>query len=107
MPADMTQALRELRELIEHRATALAAAAVSGGQAWLRDLGAAPTRVANRASWERELATVIAYRDRYGITDPSAALGPATGTQLQRADRQRADAALRRAQRLTAASAPR
>lgn len=98
MPADMTQALTELKELIEQRAAVLAGAAVTDGEAWLRDLRPRPTRTADRAAWERELATVVAYRDRYRITT-STSLGPATGTQLQRADRQRAEAAIRRAQR--------
>jgi conjugative relaxase-like TrwC/TraI family protein len=101
MPADMTHALTELQDLIEHRATVLATGAVADRAAWLQDLGPAPSRAADRAAWERELSTVIAYRDRYNITTPTA-LGPATGTQLQRTDRQRADAAVRRAQRYAA-----
>lgn len=106
MPADMTHALGELKELIEQRAATLASAAVTDGESWLRDLGPVPTRNADRAAWERELITVVAYRNRYGLTSPNTALGPAAGTQLQRIDRQRAIAAIRRAQRFGSRPAP-
>jgi hypothetical protein len=97
MPADMHRALTELRDLIEQRAAVLASEAVREGQSWVRRLGPPPADLAQRAVWEQQVRTIAAYRDRYGITGPDP-LGPAPSSQGQRLDRQRADAAARRAQ---------
>ncbi len=97
MPADMHRTLTELRDLIEHRATALAGQAIQDGQPWVRRLGPPPTDPARREAWEQQVRTIAAYRDRHGITGPDP-LGPAPNVQGQRLDYQRADAAARRAQ---------
>jgi hypothetical protein len=97
MPADMHRTLTELQHLIEQRATALASQAVQEGQAWVRRLGPPPTDSTRRAVWEQQIRTIVAYRDRHGITG-SDPLGPAPSGQGQRLDYQRADTAARRAQ---------
>jgi conjugative relaxase-like TrwC/TraI family protein len=99
MPADMRQALTELRQAIEQRANALAHTDVATGVAWTRRLGPLPADARETARWWRATTTIAAYRDRYGITgtDP---LGPKPASILQQIDHQRADAALRRAQQL-------
>jgi hypothetical protein len=97
MPADVRRALTDLRDLIEQRATALASQAIQENQPWAGRLGPPPTDPARCASWEQQIQTIAAYRDRYGITGPDP-LGPAPIGQGQRLDHQRADAAARRAQ---------
>lgn len=97
MPADLRQALTELDELIEQRAIALANQAIHQDQPWVRRLGPSPSDPARHAAWERQVATVAAYRDRYGITG-SDPLGPVPNGQGQRLDHQRAEAAVRQAQ---------
>ena len=97
MPADMHRTLTELQDLIEQRAAVLASQAVREGQPWVRRLGPPPTDPPRRAAWEQQIRTITAYRDRYGITGPDP-LGHAPSGQGQRLDRQRADAAARRAQ---------
>ncbi|MDA8298183.1 MAG: relaxase domain-containing protein [Actinomycetota bacterium] len=97
MPTDMRQALGELQDLIEQRATALAIEAIQDGQPWVSRLGQSLTDPARRAAWEQQVRTIAAYRDRYGITGPDP-LGPVPSGQGQRLDYLRADAAARRAQ---------
>ena len=96
MPTDMHRTLTELQDLIEQRATALASQAIQEGQPWVRRCGSPPTDPARRASWEQQVRTIAAYRDRHGITGPDP-LGPAPSSQGQRLDHQRADIAARRA----------
>ena len=96
MPAAMHCTLTELRDLIARRATALAGQAIQEGQSWVRRLGPPPIDPDRREAWERQVRTIAAYRDRYSITGPGP-LGPAPGSQGQRLDRQRADAATSRA----------
>jgi hypothetical protein len=98
MPADMAQTLTELKELIEQRASALADAAASAHEPWVRALGPVPTDPRLRAAWRNAVTTVAAYRDRHQIDGPDP-LGPATDSQLQRLDRQRALTAIQRTQR--------
>ncbi len=97
MLTDLHHTLTELRDLIEQRATALASQAIQDSQPWVRRLGPPPTDPARRAVWEQQVRTIAAYRDRHDITSPDP-LGPAPSGQGQRLDRQRADAAARRAQ---------
>ena len=94
MDADMRDALDERRVLIEKRARLLAGAATQRRDPWTKRFGDPPTT--DRARWVGAVATVAAYRDRYGITG-SMPLGGDPATDAQRLDRARAEAALRRA----------
>ncbi|MFO6453415.1 MULTISPECIES: MobF family relaxase [unclassified Aeromicrobium] len=71
MAPDMAEALTQRQDLIETRATALAAAALARQDRWLRRLGTPPTEGTRRDRWLHEVATVAAYRDRYGIAGES------------------------------------
>lgn len=94
---DMGRALDERRDLIEQRARGLAGEAVDAKAAWVQRLGDPPTDRRERQRWDRELATVAAYRDRYRISSMTP-LGADVGPDAQRLDRARAEFALRRAQ---------
>jgi conjugative relaxase-like TrwC/TraI family protein len=93
---DMADALRERAHLIEDRATALAQSAVDTDARWLKRVGPAPESDGDRQRWMREVASVAAYRDRYGITARTA-LGKEPTTVAQRRDAGRAEQAIRRA----------
>lgn len=97
MPTDMRRTLTDLRDLIEQRTTTLASQAIQESQPWVRRLGPPPADPARRATWEQQVRTIAAYRDRYGIVG-SDALGPAPSGEGQRLDHQLADAAARQAQ---------
>ena len=94
MAPDMHRALDERRNLIEHRARALAEEAVRTRAPWIRHFGAPPADRHERARWERAIVTAVTYRDRYGITE-SRPLGGTPTTDIQRVDRSRADAQTR------------
>jgi hypothetical protein len=100
------QALVERAALVEQRAEALVARAIASGDRWLTRLGPPPGEPAIRLRWERAAATVAAYRDRHGVTDPANPFGePSGGGQwTRRADRRRAQAAADEARRLAAAA---
>lgn len=100
MSGELRQALTERRDLIETRAAALLDAALAQGESWTKALGVAPKDHKGAATWRRLARTVAAYRDRYGITDPSA-LGAPAETDAQKIDAARARAALDRARDLT------
>jgi conjugative relaxase-like TrwC/TraI family protein len=104
---EMRQALAERAALIEQRAEALIARALEAGEPWLTRLGLPPDDPARRLRWEQATATVAAYRDRHGVTDPRDPFGEARGggQWTRRADRQRAEAAAVQARRLAAAVA--
>jgi conjugative relaxase-like TrwC/TraI family protein len=104
MSQDMAEALRERANLIEDRALALAETAVDTNTRWLMRLGPAPEDDAERRRWMREVATVAAYRDRYGISARSA-LGEEPATLAQRRDAGRAEQAIRRARSTSKAEA--
>jgi hypothetical protein len=97
MPAEMRRTLSELGGLIEQRADALTEHAIQNNQPWVASLGTTPSDPARRATWQQQIRTVAAYRDRYRLsgTDP---LGQAQSSQGQRLDHQRAALAARRAQ---------
>ena len=97
------QAIDERKELIESRARALAEDAAAGQQAWGRRLGPHPSGV--DAAWLDAATTVAAYRDRYKITS-DLPVGSGTENDSQRADRQRALAALRAMRSADAAERP-
>jgi hypothetical protein len=102
---EMRQALAERAALIEQHAEALVEQAIAAEAPWLERLGPPPPDPASRLQWERAAATVAAYRDRHGITDPADPFGePKGGGQwTRRTDRQRAQTAVLHARRLTAA----
>lgn len=105
VPAEVREALDARRDLITARATALADGAVRTRAAWVRRIGDAPTGAAERERWIRRIATVAAYRDRYGITSRNP-LG-AEGVDLaQRRDADLARAALSEARMLSASETP-
>jgi hypothetical protein len=95
MGPDMRAALDERRHLIEQRAGALAKEAVEDKMSWVNRIGERPVDRREAEQWGRALLTVVAYRDRYGVTSVSA-LGPEPATDTQRLDRARAVAAVRR-----------
>ena len=96
MSAEDRQAIDERKELIESRARALAEDAVAGRQAWARRLGPRSSDAGNGEAWLDAATTVAAYRDRYKITS-DLPVGGGVKNDAQRADRQRALAALRAA----------
>jgi hypothetical protein len=94
MADDMRRALEERRDLIERRARSLAGEAIDANAPWVRRLGDPPIDRRDRERWHRSLATIAAYRDRYGITTASP-LGAEEGTDAQRLGRARVMAGLR------------
>ena len=86
MPADVQQTLRELQDLIEQRAAALASHAIQESQPWVRRLGPPPTDPARRPVWEQQVSTIAAYRDRYAISgsDPLGAAPRRSAGRLTR-----------------------
>jgi conjugative relaxase-like TrwC/TraI family protein len=98
---ELRQALAERAALIEQRADALVAGAIAAGEPWIARLGPPPHDPPARLLWERAAATVAAYRDRHGVTDPTNPVGQphAGGQWTRRADRRRAIAAIAAARR--------
>ncbi len=103
VPADTRAALDARRDLIAGRAAALADGAVRTRAAWVRRIGDAPRRAAEREMWMRRIATVAVYRDRYGITSREP-LGAEGADLAQRRDAGLARAALREACSLSAST---
>jgi conjugative relaxase-like TrwC/TraI family protein len=99
---EMRHALAERAALIEQRAEALVTRALETGEQWLARLGPPPDDPARRLQWQQAIATVAAYRDRHGVTDPRDPFGDAHGggQWTRRADRQRAQGAAAQARRL-------
>ncbi|MTB73124.1 relaxase domain-containing protein [Arsenicicoccus sp. MKL-02] len=94
MAPDVRKAIDERKVLIEQRAKTLADTAIRRRESWIQQIGDPPA--VDRADWMRNVVTIAAYRDRYGITsrDP---LGGQAVDDNQRLDRARAVAALRSA----------
>jgi conjugative relaxase-like TrwC/TraI family protein len=65
-------------DLIRRRVDHLTDAAATTRPAWTAHLGQEPTDPAERERWLHHLATVVAYRDQYQVTDddPDHPLGP-------------------------------
>ncbi|MGE3192021.1 MAG: MobF family relaxase [Microbacteriaceae bacterium] len=101
MDDGMHAALRERGALVEQRADALAAEAIASSEAWVAELGTAPTDPQIAALWRREARTVAAFRDKYGISETNA-LGTLSDDVRQRDDAARARGAVLRAQHLAA-----
>lgn len=99
MSGEFRQALTERRDLIDARADALLDTALTEQQGWAKALGAPPKDAKTAATWRRLARTVAAYRDRYGITDPTP-LGSPAENDTQKIDAARARAALDRARDL-------
>jgi conjugative relaxase-like TrwC/TraI family protein len=74
--AGMASALEERAEAMERRAEALIEQAVERGGTWIEQLGTPPADNLARARWIRSASVVAAYRERWGIDDPSRVLGP-------------------------------
>jgi conjugative relaxase-like TrwC/TraI family protein len=72
---EIADALTARERLMEERAALLVQRAVVADARWLDELGAVPMDSDGRSRWEGRARTVAAYRDRYGVTDPLAALG--------------------------------
>jgi hypothetical protein len=96
MSAEDRQAIDERMELIESRARVVAADAVAGRQAWVRRFGPRSSDAGSGEAWLDAATTVAAYRDRYKVTS-DLPVGGGVKSDAQRADRQRARAALRAA----------
>ncbi|MDI6910432.1 MobF family relaxase [Nocardioides sp.] len=104
MSQDMADALRERAHLIEDRARALAESAVDIDAPWVRGLGRTPDPDAEQR-WMREVATIAAYRDRYGISARTV-LGDEPATDAQGRDAGRAEQAIRRARAIAKSGDP-
>lgn len=88
MADDMCGALIQREALIVERAHTLATAAVTDRPAWIGDLDVEASKVTPERL--RLLVTIVAYRDRYGITAASTPLGPIPASDAQRVDYERA-----------------
>jgi conjugative relaxase-like TrwC/TraI family protein len=81
----------------QRRATGLAVEADRPDDV-LGALGPVPESTRGRRAWRQAAAEIEQYRHAYQITDPDRALGPEPHDPAQRADRQRARAAIERVQ---------
>ncbi|WP_396290676.1 MobF family relaxase [Curtobacterium sp. KT1] len=97
---EMHHALTERQELIERRAAAVLDRDLDEGEPWTGALGKQPTDARTAQRWRRYGQVVAAYRDRYQITDDQP-LGTVSGSDAQKIDAARADAALHRAKQLS------
>lgn len=94
MSAEDRLAIDQRKELIEARARALAEAAVAARQPWTRRIGPRDAgRGVDDALFDAA-TTVAAYRERYKVTS-DLPVGGSAKNDTQRADRQRALAAVR------------
>lgn len=93
---DMRRALEERRNLIQQRAESCLDAALVGDEAWTHLLGPSPRTKRAAAVWRQSAITVVAYRDKHGITSAHP-VGPSPQDALQQIDFSRAQAALGRA----------
>lgn len=95
MTEEMERALAERAELMEARAEAVLAAAIAESAPWVEVLGAEPSDPRRGTGWRVAAHVVAAYRDRYRIT-AAGLLGGMPDTTIQKVDRARAEAALRK-----------
>lgn len=105
MTPEMRAALDERRDLIETRAIELAEGALAERAPWLTKVGKPPTDGRERQRWLQQVATITAYRDRYGITATSM-LGAQPENEAQRNDANRARAAAERASQIARSAIP-
>lgn len=106
MSPEQRRALGERRELMEARAVALVHRAINEREPWVTAVSRPPPDSAGSPAWRDAIRIVAAYRDRYDITGAHP-LGTVPESITQRADRDRAAAALRRAQEVASDSAER
>lgn len=104
MDADDRRAIDERIDAIEARARALVELAVRECAPWVRRLGEQPRDPTQGERWLHAAAAVAAYRDRYKVVS-ALPLAGSTANDAQRADRQRAHAALREAVSLSSEAA--
>lgn len=90
-------ALNQRAALIRQRAHNLAEAAVRDRAPWLAAFGPQALDAVGRARWFEQVVVVAAYRDRYRIGSRTSLGGNVTSVAQAR-DRDRAEAAVRRAQ---------
>ena len=93
---------RQYRQIVrtlawQRRATGLAIEQDRPGYV-LEALGPVPESTRGRRAWRHAAAQIEQYRRTYHITDPDRALGAEPNDLTQRADRQRADSAIKRVQ---------
>jgi len=100
MSAEDRQAVDERKTLIGERARELVDRGIARGEPWARRLGEPPMDPVNRENWILAASSLAAYRDRYKVTG-DLPLGGGALSDAQRADRQRAEGALREAIRLS------
>lgn len=93
------QALAQRAALIETRAQALAEQAVASGEPWTRRLSVAQPNSVDQSSHMACLSTIAAYRDRYRVSS-DLPVGGGADSDAQRADREPALQAVRRAERV-------
>jgi conjugative relaxase-like TrwC/TraI family protein len=98
---DLARALDDRQTLLEQRAREAATTAVENRQPWAAQLGTPPSDPVRREVWLRRLATVAAYRERWGISDRTI-LGTHEPTSLeQEAQRRLAQSAVKGALSIT------
>ncbi|MEI2713917.1 MAG: MobF family relaxase [Nocardioides sp.] len=96
---DDRQAITQRAALIETRAGALAEQAMADREPWTRRLSVSQPGSADQENRMAGLSTIAAYRDRYCVTS-DLPVGGGADSDAQRADRERALQALRRAEQL-------
>jgi conjugative relaxase-like TrwC/TraI family protein len=83
--ADMQEGLVERENAIEGRAVNLAVQAIQEHEPWTRKLGRLPRDPASRSEWLEAVATVAAYRERWGVqSDPRPLGSPKNVTTIER-----------------------
>ncbi|WP_293787129.1 ATP-dependent RecD-like DNA helicase, partial [uncultured Aeromicrobium sp.] len=93
--AEMRAALDEREALIEARADAVLEAALTESAPWTNALGAPPADRRRATAWRKAARVIVAYRDRYRVTD-DAPLGTPPESAAQKIDAARARTALDR-----------
>ncbi len=88
---NLGRALDERARAMEERARVLAQSAIGNDASWVRQLGPEPASPAEHNRWLRTVATVAAFRERWGIDRDPRPLGPPSGSCVE-ADMQRSRA---------------
>lgn len=104
---DLNRALTERDQAMQQRAWSVVTAALVAQPAWVRSLGSPPGHSAQRAAWMEAVATVAAYRDRWGLAGDPLPLGADVSSSVEQLEqRRRALGAAQRARQLTNAQCP-
>lgn len=80
---EAARALEERVRLMEDRADQLIARASAADPYWFRRLGEEPHDPAGQRAWRNSTRTIVAYRERHQITDPTHAIGTASEKSTQ------------------------